>query len=413
MQKVTKSVTELNDQIAQLNKRAEAIMAKYEAESRMANAEETAELGQIQSERFRLQNDLAEARMMEQMQGTPIKVGEGFSLTKAIRSMVTGEAMNKDTAEVCQRARDAHSVSGATGESKGIWVPSMIEGRAAMTAAAESATGVVIDQQQEEMLFPLVPNLAMAQLGARMMTGLKGDIYWPNDTDPDVFWEGENTAAKETNAAYSKGKVYKPIRISAYVDISDQLLMQENRSVEADIRNRIAVKLAQKLEATAFSKEKLSEYAPDGIFTTLESKVSGAMSWPNIVKFEELCDVDNALLGNLGYAMHKSLLYKAKTEVKHNSGAGGFIFGNDGSNFINGYKAVRSGHIPAGLGEGSDEYGIVFGNWSDFFIGQWGSFNIKVDPYTQALNGVTRLIVTGYFNMGVIRPESFVVGSLK
>ena len=56
---------------------------------------------------------------------------------------------------------------------------------------------------------------------------------------------------------------------------------------------------------------------------------------------------------------------------------------------------------------------MVFGNWSDFFIGQWGSFNIKLDPYTQALNGVTRLIVSGYFNMGAIRPESFVVGSLK
>ena len=412
MVKTTKSVTELTDQIAQLDKRANEIMAGYESEKRMANDAERKELGEIMSKRYRLNNDLADARAMEFAQGMSYRgAEEQFSLTKAIRSMVSGEQLNDATREVCQRAREEHSTSGANAEKSGIWVPSMVEGRSAMTAAANA--GVIVDEKQQEMLFPLVPNLTMTQLGARMMTGLKGDIFWPSATDPDVFWEGENTAAKETNATYSKGKVYKPIRIAAFVDISDQLLLQENRSTEADLRNRIAVKLAQKLEATAFSKEKLSEYAPEGIFAQLESQVSGAMSWPNIVKFEELCDTENALLGNLGYAMHKSLLYKAKTEVKHNSGAGGFIFGNDGSNFINGYKAVRSGHIPAGLGADGDEYGIVFGNWADYFIGQWGSFNIKVDPYTQALQGVTRLIVTGYFNMGAIRPESFVVGSLK
>lgn len=407
-----KSVTELRDELRQLDARAKAIMDGYEAEKRMPNSTEEEELGKIRSQRFRLNAEIDDAEALARRSGTAYQKDE-FSLARAIRSMVAGQKMSGIEAEVCGEARNNHERSGANLDSNGIWVPAMMERRATMTAATEAVTGVVIDEQQQEMLFPLLPNLTLAPLGVRMLTGLRGNLMWPNYTDPTVFWEGENTPAKQTEGTYAKGKVYKPIRIAAYVDISDQLLIQENRSTEADLRNRIAAMLAQKLEATAFAKEKASDEAPEGIFSILDSTVSGEMSWANVVKFEELADIDNALLGNLGYVMHKSLLYKAKTKVKDASGAGGFIFGGDGSNYLNGYKALRSGHIPSGLGDGADEFGMVFGNWNDFFIGQWGSFNIKIDPYTQALNGVTRLIVSGYFNMGAIRPKSFVVGSLK
>lgn len=407
-----KSVTELRDELRQLDARAKTIIDGFTAEGRMANSSEEKELGEIRGKRYQLNVDIDEAEALTRRAGTTHQKDE-FSLTRAVRSLVAGKQLSGVEAEVCNEARNQHERSGANLDSNGIWVPATTERRAIMTAATEAATGVVIDEQQQEMLFPLLPNLTLAPLGVRMLTGLRGNLVWPNYTDPTVFWEGENTAAKQTSGTYAKGKVYKPIRIAAYVDISDQLLIQENRSTEADLRNRIAVMLAQKLEATAFAKEKASEEAPEGIFQQIESKISGEMSWANVVKFEELADIDNALLGNLGYVMHKSLLYKAKTKVKDASGAGGFIFGNDGSNFLNGYKALRSGHLPSGLGEGTDEFGMIFGNWADFFIGQWGSFNIKIDPYTQALNGVTRLHVSGYFNMGAIRTESFVVGSLK
>lgn len=409
-----KSVTELQSELRAIDDRANEVMQAYLSEERTASAAEAKELGELQAKRYRLQRDIADAEALTMRAGERFNnTKEQFSLVRAIRSMANGERLTGADAEVCTRAKEAHATSGADcQEQRGIWVPTHTEKRM-MTAATEAATGVVIDEEQQELLFPLLPNLTLAPLGVRMMTGLKGNISWPTYADPTAYWEGENTPAKETSGTYAKGKVYKPIRLAAYVDISNQLLIQENRSTEADVRNRIALAIAQKIEATAFAKTKASEEAPEGLFSLLESKVSGEMSWPNVVKFEELADIDNALLGNLGYVMHKSLLYKAKTKVKDTSGAGGFIFGGDGGNYLNGYKALRSGHIPTGLGEGTDEHGIIFGNWRDFFIAQWGSYNILVDPYTQGLQGVTRLIVTGYFNMGVIRPESFVVGSLK
>ncbi len=42
-----------------------------------------------------------------------------------------------------------------------------LEKRAMFTAATESATGVVIDQERQELLLPLQSSLVLAQAGAR------------------------------------------------------------------------------------------------------------------------------------------------------------------------------------------------------------------------------------------------------
>ena len=49
------------------------------------------------------------------------------------------------------------------------------------------------------------------------------------------------------------------------------------------------------------------------------------------------------------------------------------IFGDKGEGTLNGYKALRTNNLPKGLQIAKDEFGIAFGNWNDYFIGQWGA----------------------------------------
>ena len=42
-----------------------------------------------------------------------------------------------------------------------------------------------------------------------------------------------------------------------------------------------------------------------------------------------------------------------------------------------------------------------------------GALEIKVDPYSRMLEGVVRLVVNSYWNMGMIRSESFSIASMK
>lgn len=416
-----KSITELKDEKNQLIARSKGIIAKAKGEKRQLNAEENEEIGANQCRMAEINLEIEERTAENQQTGrSHAPKGGKFSLRRAIANMVDGNQQNDAEAAVIEAATAHHNTSGAQmADRRGIVVPVNMEKRDAFTAATE----VVIDEEQQEMLLPLQSALVLSRAGARFMTGLQGNIYWPEFSGANVFWEAENASAKDGAGAFSKGDLFKPLRLTAYIDISKQLLVQENTSVEAYIRQAIAVAIAQKIEQTAFSEKTGVANTPDGMFGTLDANVKGDMTWAQIVAMETNADVQNALFGNLSYILHPALVGKAKTKVKDASGAGGFIFTGNGDGQLNGYRALRTNNLPKGLrgtpaeeeqeAVPGDEYGIVFGNWADYFIGQWGGIELLVDPYTQALKGTVRLITNSYWNMGFIRKESFCIASMK
>lgn len=410
-----KSTTELKDEKKQLSIRSKAIIEKAKGEKRQLSAEENEQLGANQCRMAEINLEIEEIETENRQHGKPHQPqGGSFSLRRAIANMVDGNQQNDADAVVIDAATQRHNMSGAQmADKRSIVVPVSMEKRAAFTAATEAATGVVIDEEQQEMLLPLQSALVLARAGARFMTGLQGNIYWPKFSGANVFWEAENAEAKDGAGTFSKGELFKPLRLTAYVDISKQLLVQENTSVEAYIRQAITTAIAQKIEQTAFGTKTGVADTPDGMFGALDATIKGDMSWAQIVAMETNADAQNALYGNLSYILHPTLIGKAKTKVKDASGAGGFIFTGNGDGQLNGYRALRTNNLPKGLGEGTDEYGIVFGDWNNYFVGQWGGIELLVDPYTQALKGTVRLITNSYWNMGFIRKESFCIASMK
>lgn len=407
-----KSITELRDERKQALSRAQEIVAGAKAEARKLTDAEQNEVTRCQLEAKELELNIEQSKNLMSAQRNGAKPAEKFSLRRALLSHLSGKSQRDVEAQAIEEAEayQRNTVSPSSISSNDLVLP-MFEQRGLYNAAAEAVTGVVVEEDKQELLLPLRSNLTLAKAGARFMTGLTGNIVWPKHSDVQVYWEGENTPAQDGAGAFSKGTVFAPRRLSAYVDISEQLLVQESFDVEKYLRQLFAEKIAEKIEATAFSAAAHTENVPDGLFQTL-GNVSGDMTWANIVAMETEVDVANALTGNLAYIMHPTLVGKAKTKVKDASGAGGFIFMGNGDGQLNGYKALRTNNIPKNLGDGN-EYGIVFGNWGDFFIGQWGSMVIKTDPYSGMKNGKISLVVNSYWNMGAIRPESFCIGSMK
>lgn len=407
-----KSIVELLDEKQTIVARHSQITEAAKAEERKLTSAETAELGKAELRLHEINREIAKREQSLGGQGTPMQSTEKFSLRRAILNAAKGAGQHDADLQVMERAAELHKKSGCDDLAGQIHIP-LAERRAMFTAAAEAAKGVVIQEDQRELLLPLEANLVLSQAGARLLTGLQGNIYWPKFSDVEVYWEEENATAKDAGGAFSKGSVFAPKRLTATASFSKQLLIQDSIDVEAIIRQRIAARMAQKIEQTAFSKEKLSDAAPTGIFYDAAVDVSGAMSWPNIVGLETKMATNNALFGNLAYIMRPELRGLAKTKVKDASGAGGFVLDGNGQGLLNGYKALATTNMATGLGEGSDEHGIVFGNWADYFLGQWGALDIVVDPYTSAAESVVKLTITMWANMGMIRPESFAIGTLK
>lgn len=406
-----KALVELKDERNQLVTRGKGIIANAKKEARELNDVEKKEFNELSLDIRSLDLEIQEREFENRSKGTqhqPQNQGK-FSLRRAIVARMNGQEQGEIEAAAIEEAAATHRSIADKDNCGDLIIP--MEVRAAYTATTEAQTGVVIDEDQMELLLPLESNLVLTKAGARMMTGLKGNIYWPKHSAVQVFWEGENDTAKDGAGQFSKGTPFSPKRLTARIDISKQLLVQENRSVEALIRQLIAAGIAQKVEQTALSKAAHVDNVPDGLFQ-IAPTLTGDLSWPNIVSMETSVDLDNALFGNLAYILHPSLVGKAKTKVKDASGAGGFIFGENGIGMLNGYRALRTNNMPT-FGEADDEFGAIFGNWADFFLGQWGAIDITVDPYTQATNGMVRLVVNSYWNMGKVREESFKTASLK
>ena len=401
------SITELKDEKAQLSARSKEIIGTAKEEKRMFNESENEELANIQSRMAEINIEIEEK--IEESRQKPVKREEkkmaNFSLRKAIVAQMTGKVQAAAEQNVIEEGIKLNTRSGVEMTEGSLVIP--MSYRSALTAGADN--GVLVDEDKQEMLFPLQNKLVLAQAGARFMTGLTGNIVWPKATGANVYWEGETADAKDGAPTFGKSASFTPKRLTAHVDISKQLLIQENRDVEGIIRQLITDAIAQKLESTAFGADGADENTPNGIFAAVEA-TAGTLDWATIVGLETQVDVANATMGNLAYIMHPSLVGKAKTKVKDASGAGGFVFGNDGAGMMNGYKVLRTNNVG---GDASNGYNVVYGNWNDYFIGQWGSIEILVDPYTQATKGLVRLVIHSYWNMGVIREESFAAAKLK
>jgi hypothetical protein len=102
-----------------------------------------------------------------------------------------GVAQRDSEAAVIAEAAEAHRSVSAEGTGNLI-VP--FEVRAALTAGTEASTGVLVDEDQMEMLLPLGNNLVLASAGARIMTVWWGTLL--GNYAASVTWEVETEALR-------------------------------------------------------------------------------------------------------------------------------------------------------------------------------------------------------------------------
>ena len=55
---------------------------------------------------------------------------------------------------------------------------------------------------------------------------------------------------------------------------------------------------------------------------------------------------------------------------------------------------------------------VLFGNWSNLMIGQWGALDLTVDPYTLADQGKVRMVINSYWDGAPIKQGAFAKASM-
>ncbi len=344
------------------------------------------------------------------------KMQERFSVVKALREATPGgkglSGLEKEVHEM--GIKENRNAKVETPENTVFSMPIAMSTRATSQTVTEDSGaygGALVQNQAPRIVEPLRPRLVFEDLGATFLTGLSGGnipLVVANDFAMTFLAE---TAAITPQKKTFAGPTLSPKRAGGAVDISNQLLMQSSVDVEMMVMNGIKNGFAQLLHSTCINGP--GGVAPTGLLSIAGVNVSAqasaaAATWASVVELQALIEEDNATENSLGYLLHPKLKAALK-QIKKDAGSGRFLF-EEG--FIDGVKAISSSLVPVLDASGTAVYPLIYGDFSQMSIGQWGALNIAIDPYSALLSNSVRLVLNTYADMQTANPKAFAKNAL-
>lgn len=355
------------------------------------------------------------------------KVVKRYSFLKAINARAKGKPLTGVEAEMHQEAEKEARSNNISLE--GIGVPSMFfrdpSQKRDMTVLPATAGGATVQTNVQGLVDYLWPRTNVQALGATVISGLSSNVTFPKkNAVPVAEWEGETDDNAESNPTVDTFGL-TPKRLGTFVDISKQLLLQSNVSgLDGIVRGDIESSIGQALEA-AFLNGSGTGNIPEGIMNNSDVNVislgtDGAVpDWAKIVEMEEKVADANADFGSMAYLTTPGMRGLMKTTEKA-ANTGMFIWENSpingvtptiGEGQVNGYRGAISTLVPSNLtkGTGTNLHAIIFGNFAQGIMGQFGGLDVVVDPYTQATKTLMRIVLNSWWDIALRHPKAFSV----
>ena len=320
------------------------------------------------------------------------KMKKQFSLLKAINDIANNRSLDAVSQAVINAGADEMRSAGQSFSGQ-IQLP--VESRAAVTVTDEHDD--VIEVEFADLLTPLRAKNVLVAAGAKYMSGLIGDVQVPIMGAGNVTWEGEVASAKEAGYTFTSKKL-QPKRLTAYVDISTQFLVQDSIRAEQAIRADIVAAINSKLESTILGSAQGSTTTPAGIFYGKTPK--------KITTFKDICDLEASIedanvIGECKYVMSNKAKAALRNMAKSNKSTQLVMENGE----VDGTPVLNTSNVEA--------QNIAYGDWNNLAIGQWGSIDLIVDPYTLAKDGQVRIVINAFFDAVTLRPEAFAFGTTQ
>ncbi|MBD2694427.1 phage major capsid protein [Anabaena catenula] len=263
------------------------------------------------------------------------------------------------------------------------------------TGTASQGGNLVATDLNSGRLIEFLRNRSMVlRMGADIMSGLVGNLDIPTeDGVSNIYWISENGAVTQSDATFGKVS-FRPKTIGVKSAVTRQMLLQTSEDIEARIRRNLSQSIASGIDIAAINGT--GGAMPTGILNaagvqTVALGTNGAApTWASIVALETALSGSNADVGSLGYLTNAKVRGKLKTTIRNPSGTDSTWIWEDsaGSDYLvgklNGYMAGVSNNVPSNLTKGSSGTtlsSIIFGNFQDLMIGEWGILELTTNPY--------------------------------
>jgi HK97 family phage major capsid protein len=340
-----------------------------------------------------------------------VKAAGSYSVIKAIKGAMTGKLEGLE-AEMHEEAIQEAKLFGKSIE--GVGIPYiMVKTPMNVGTTVNFGSDMVPTALSNEIIMPLQPTLFSTSLGAQSLTGLTGDLEISEVTaNGTAAWEGEFDDNAESSSPTTKRKL-SPHRLGAYQDFGKQWMVQTSISAENFVRGELMKAKSILLDSTYFQGSGTDPVPRgllnvSGIGSVAIGTNGGVPTWDHIVDLETAIDVDNGLATSMAYVTTPGIKGKLKKTFINDTGQ--VVWDRIGAEPLNGYRAFSTTQLPSNLTKGSSSgncHAIIFGDFANSIIAQWGGYDIVIDPYTRALKTQVRVVLNSWWDIFFRHPQKF------
>lgn len=388
-------VTERNH-AAEISKLASSIAGAQEHALRSIQAGHTVE--QFQAELLR---HMANKPMPTPDVGLTPKEAQRYSITRAIRAMVDRDWGAAGFERECHKAILKRAGLGDA-PNGGFYVPYEVQQRD-LTAGTGSQGGFLVatDNLASSFVDLLRNRTLVGQLGATMLSGLVGNVTIPRQTSANsaTWLANEASTITETNAAFGQIAM-TPKHVGAYQEISRQLLMQSAPSVDMLVMNDLARVIAIAIDLAALEGSGASGQ-PTGISQTagIGSVTGTSLAYAGVLEFQSDVAGGNALADNCAYVTTPAVAALLAARQRFASTDTPLWEGNLLDGRVSGFRAMSTLQVTAAS--------MIFGDFSQVIIGDWGQLEIAMNPFANFQAAITGIRAIQTVDVGVRYAAAF------
>jgi len=337
-----------------------------------------------------------------------------YSISRAILSALEGQpSFEADVSQEIERSMDNSVIRHG-----GFFVPTFMLARAGLDSKTTTKGQELIFTEPGSLIEALRAKAKVLAMGATLLPGLRMNVGFPKLTlGVASQWLLENagvdvSADSETLAALQV--LLQPRQlVSPSISFSYQLLHQGSPQVDQMVTNDISAANAlaidrAALHGTGVAPEPLGLYAAAAGITGVA--MAGVITRAKVVEMEKTIAVANGDDGPMGFITTPEVRANARNTEVFTGNAGALWVGDNENGRMLSYPAAATNQVSKTLGAGA-EHGIVLGAWSNLIVGEFGTTEIVIDPYTAKKKAMVELNSFLLAGIAIRHSESFVKGT--
>lgn len=399
---------EMKEKRSRLIAQMQQLLHLAEAESRDLDTTESKTFDSFRDEVRSLDQQISRAETVAELErradAEPVSEGSFDALERRISVLGVIRAQMEGRALTGAEAEYSREIERRLGRpAQGAYVPlRALETRVNLTTTA--AEIVPTEHRPDLYIGPFRERLVARRMGARVLTGLRGDLSIPKyGSGLSAAWVNENEAIPESNMTFDSIGM-TPHHVGGLTELSRQLVQQSSPDVEQLVRSDLADVLAQAVDR-AMIDGGADPREPTGILRTsgvLQGTLAGP-TWDQVLAMIGMLE-DREIPQPYQWLVSAKTARKLRGTAKNAANLEYLLQGGR----LGELGATSSGKVP----DADATHGTaILGDFSQVLLGIWSELDILVNPYAESAyrkgNVFVRAMAT--CDMAVRAPEAFVV----